>query len=163
MESLRNYLKEMSYLPDVVLECLGSAMDKGLFDHNNAEEMRLAYNEAQQVAMEKIQDRERPYYVITYPQVKYKCPSCGKEVSGGYYEISNPRTNARGMLRVRLMHEFLEHGRPGYFEPIVNMSEVHMGDDEHDLDLKKLKKILDGLPVPPEAIAELEAGLAGRN
>lgn len=162
MEALANYMKEMAYLPNEVLIALGRSMDLGLFDHNNAEELRLAYKEAQQIAMEKVNDRECPYYVITYPDVKYRCATCGKEVVGGYYEISNPKTHQRGMFRVRLMHELIEHGRSGYFEPIVNMSEVHITDDEHNLDFQKLKKILAGLPLPPAAQAELEAGLAGK-
>ena len=162
MEALQNYMKELCYLPHMVLEALGRSMDLGLFDHNNAEELRLAYKEAQHIAMEKVNDRERPYYVVTFPDVKWKCPTCGKEVVGAYWEISNPRTNARGMFRARMMHDFLEHGRPGYFEPIVNMSEVHITDDEHELDLKKLTKILTGLPLPPEVQADLQAGLAAR-
>lgn len=160
MEALRQYLKDMSYLPDVVLECLGGSMAKGLFDHNNADELRLAYKEAQQMAMEKVESREKPYYVVIYPQVKFKCPTCSLELSGAYWEISNPKTNARGMLRTRMMHEFIEHGRPGYFEPIVNMSEVHITDDEHDLDVKKLNKLLTGLPLPPDVQAEIQTALA---
>ena len=162
MEALRQYLKEMSYLPDVVLECLGASMAKGLFDHNNADELRLAYKEAQQLALEKVEQRDKPYYVLIYPQVKWKCPTCNTECIGAYWEISNPKTNARGMLRTRMMHEFIEHDRPGYFEPIVNMSEVHITDDEHELDLKKLTKILTGLPLPPEVQADIQAGLAAK-
>lgn len=162
MEALGKYMKEICYLPTMVLEALGRSMDLGLFDHNNAEELRLAYKEAQQLAMEKVNDSERPYYVVTYPQVKYRCATCGFEVVGAYWEISNPKTHARGMFRARMMHELIEHSRPGYFEPIVNMSEVHITDDEHEMDLKKLKKILAGLPLPPDVAAELDAGLAGR-
>ena len=161
MDALRNYLKDMIYLPDLVLECLGKSMDQGLFDHNNADELRLGYKEAQQIAFEKITDREVPYYIVTYPQVKFNCSTCGKEIRGAYYEITNPKNHQRGQFRVRMMHEFIEHGRPGYFEPIVNMSEVHITDDEHNLDLKKLGKLLNGLPMPEAVTAELAAGFAG--
>lgn len=160
MEALRQYLKEMSYLPDVVLECLGGAMAKGLFDHNNADELRLAYKEAQQIAMDKVKERQKPYYVVIYPQVKFKCPTCNDETVGAYWELSNPLTNARTMLRGRMMHEFIAHDRPGYFEPIVNMSEVHITDDEHDLDVKRIHKLFAGLPVPSAVQAELEAAVA---
>lgn len=156
MEALRNYLKEMPELSKVLLERLGEVMEEGTFDYNNAEEMRLAYKEAQQVALERIQDRKVPYYVIAYNQVLQKCPHCKEELRGAYYEISNPVTMQRGMFRVRLMHDFLEHGFVEYTEPIVNMSDTLMGEDEHKLDAKKMMRILDGLPYPDEAKAELE-------
>lgn len=161
MEAIRKYLQEMPQLSTKLLERLGEVMaDDPDFDYNNAEEMRLAYKEAQQVALERIGDAKIPYFAITYPQTFYKCPTCSLEVRGAYYEISNPITMVRGMFRVRTMHEFLDHGNTVYTEPIVNMSDTLMGDDEHHLDLKKLGKILNGLPLPDEVMAELQAGKA---
>ena len=157
MEALRAYLKEMPNLTAQLLERLGEVMSEDLFDYNNAEEMRLAYKEAQQVALERIQDRQVPYYVIAYPQVLAKCPHCKEELKGAYYEISNPITMVRGMFRVRLMHDLLEHGYAEYTEPIVNMSDTLIGEDEHHLDAKKMLRVLDGLPVPEAVRAELEA------
>jgi hypothetical protein len=161
VEALRKYLQEMPQLSTKLLERLGEVMeDDKDFDYNNAEEMRLAYKEAQQVALERIQDAKIPYYALTYPQVFFKCPTCALEIRGAYYEISNPITMSRGMFRVRLMHEFLDHGQTMYTEPIINMSDTLMGEDEHHLDVKKLAKILDGLPLPAEVEAELQAGKA---
>lgn len=162
MEALRNYLKEMPQLSNVLLERLGEVMEDGLFDYNNAEEMRLAYKEAQQVALERLGDREIPYYALVYPQVLWKCPQCQTETKGAYYEISNPKTMNRGMFRVRLMHDLLEHGASMYTEPIVNMSDTLIGEDEHHLDAAKLLRVLDGLPVPAEVRQELEAAASAR-
>jgi hypothetical protein len=163
LEALRQYLAEMPLLPDVLLECLGESMAKGLFDHNNADELRLAYKEAQQLALERIGDREKPYYVVTFPQVAYKCQTCSEELRGAYYEISNPKTMSRGMFRVRLMHELIAHGRSGYYEPIVNMSDTLIGEDDHNFDVKKFLGIVQGLPVPPAVMADLQAVAAGGN
>lgn len=157
MEALRNYLKDMPNLTNALLERLGEVMEEGTFDYNNAEEMRLAYKEAQQVALERIQDSKVPYYVVVYTQVLQKCPHCKEELKGAYYEISNPITMTRGMFRVRLMHDLLEHGFASYTEPIVNMSDTLMGEDDHHLDAKKMARILDGLPIPDEVKAELDA------
>lgn len=157
MEALQQYLKEMPQLSDLVLECLGDALANNGIDYNNADEMRLAYKEAQQVAMEKVEDAGRPYYVVSFPQISYKCPHCNEEVRGGFYEISNPKTRVRGQFRVRLMHEILAHANAGYFEPLVNMSDTIMGTDDHGLDVKKLMKILNGLDVPPDVVANLQA------
>ena len=89
-----------------------------------------------------------------------KCPHCKAELEGAYYEVSNPKTMVRGMFRVRLMHDFLEHGYAEYTEPIVNMSDTLMGEDEHKLDAKKMLRILEGLNYPAEVRAELEAAAA---
>ncbi|MDB5101702.1 MAG: hypothetical protein JWM80_6123 [Cyanobacteria bacterium RYN_339] len=161
MEALRKYLQEMPQLATKLLERLGEVMEEDKsFDYNNAEEMRLAYKEAQQVALERINEAKVPYYALTYPQTFFKCPTCALEIRGAYYEISNPITMNRGMFRVRSMHEFLDHGQPVYTEPIINMSDTLMGDDEHHLDVKKLAKILDGLPIPDDVMADLQAGKA---
>jgi hypothetical protein len=160
VEALRNYLKEMPNLTNQVLERLGEVMEEGTFDYNNAEEMRLAFKEAQQVALERIVDHKVPYFVTVYNQVLSKCPHCREELHGAYYEISNPITMVRGMFRLRLMHDFLEHGFANYTEPIVNMSDTLMGEDDHHLDAKKMLKILEGLPVPEAARAELQASAA---
>lgn len=164
MEALRKYLQGMPQLNQALLERLGEVMEEDKnFDYNNAEEMRLAYKEAQQVALERIVDRQIPYYALTYPQVFYKCPHCQQEIRGAYYEISNPVTMNRGMFRVRSMHEFLEHGHLVYTEPIINMSDTLMGEDEHKFNVQKLAKILEGLTPPPEVTAELQAAVAGGN
>lgn len=157
MEAFRQYLSTVPRLADRLMERLADALEEGTFDHNNADELRLAYKEAQQVALEKIEDEKLPYYGIVYPQVLWKCPQCGEETKGAYWEISNPLTKERGMFRVRLVHELLVHGQDEYSEPIVNQSDVQMGFDEHTWDAKKMLGILEGLPVPPEAIQELQA------
>lgn len=162
VEALREYLGQMPKLSDMLLERMGEALEEATFDHNNAEEMRLAYKEALQVALERILERKLPYFAITYPQSLWKCPTCQEETKGAYYEISNPITHARGMFRVRLMHELLAHGRMGYCEPIVNMSDTLMGEDDHNWDFKKLTKILDGLPVPEPVMAEIRSGLEAK-
>jgi hypothetical protein len=69
----------------------------------------------------------------------------------------------RGMFRVRSMHEFLEHGQTVYTEPIINMSDTLMGEDEHRFNVKKLAKILEGLTPPTEVTAELQAAIAEGN
>lgn len=157
MEAFREYLRTIPRLADRLMERLADALTEGTFDHNNADELRLAYKEAQQVALEKIEDEKVAYYGIVYPQVLWKCPSCGEETKGAYWEISNPVTKERGMFRVRLIHELLVHGNDGYSEPIVNQSDTQMGIDEHTWDAKKILNILNGLPVPPAAIQELQA------
>ncbi len=156
MEAFREFLSTLPRLADRLMERLADALDEGTFDHNNADELRLAYKEAQQIALEKIEDEKLPYYGIVYGQVLWKCPQCGEETKGAYWEISNPITKERGMFRVRLIHELLAHGADDYSEPIVNLSEVQMGFDEHTWDAKKMLKVLDGLPVPPAAIQELQ-------
>jgi hypothetical protein len=40
------------------------------------------------------------------------------------------------------------------------MSETQLGVDEYPLDIKKMTKVLSGLPLPAEAKADLEAALA---
>ena len=157
MEAFREYLRTIPRLADRLMTRLADALEEGTFDHNNADELRLAYKEAQQVALEKIEEEKTPYYGIVYAQVLWKCPACGEETQGAYWEISNPLTKERGMFRVRLIHELLVHGNDDYSEPIVNLSEVQMGFDEHTWDAKKMLKVLDGLPVPPAAIQELQA------
>ncbi len=154
MESLRAYLQAMPQLSNRLLEQLAVAMDsEGGFDYNNAEEMRAAYADAQQLALNRIIEEKTPYYAVTYPQVFYKCQTCAAEVRGAYYEISNPITTKRGMFRVRSMHEFLAHGVTFYREPILNMSETLIGYDEHHLDVRKLTTVLAGLALP-EAVRE---------
>lgn len=160
MNALREYLAEMPKLADMLLERMGEALEEAAFDQNNAEEMRLGYKEALEIALERIRERQIPYYVLTYQQVLWKCPTCSEETKGAYYEISNPLTNARGMFRVRLLHDLLVHGQSGYTEPIVNMSETLIGLDEHVWDFKKLAKVLEGLPVPEAVNAEIQAGIA---
>lgn len=157
MEAFRAYLGTWPRLATKLMERLAEALEEGTFDHNNADELRLAYKEAQQVALERIEDGKTPYYGIVYPQVLWKCPNCQEETTGAYWEVSNPLTKERGMFRVRLVHELLAHGEAFYVEPIVNMSDTLMGQDEHHWDAKKMLKILDGLPVPPEALQELQA------
>ena len=159
MEALRRYLAEMPLFSTLLLEVLGEALEGESFDHNNADEMRLAYKAAQDRSLAIVRERQVPYHVITYPQVYFKCERCREEIRGAYYEISNPLTNARGMFRVRLMHDLLVHGEAGYTEPILNMSETQLGIDDHQLDFKKLAKILDGLPLPADVQNELAAGM----
>lgn len=156
MEAFRAYLGTWPRLATKLMERLAEALEEGTFDHNNADELRLAYKEAQQVALERIEAGKTPYYGIVYPQVLWKCPNCQEETTGAYWEISNPVTKERGMFRVRLVHELLVHGESYYVEPIVNMSDTLMGQDEHHWDAKKLLKIIDGMPVPPEALQELQ-------
>lgn len=160
MEALRNYLKDMTKLESVMLVRLGEICDKENIDFNKTDEMREAVARAQAAAVQDLKERQAPYYAVTYPQLLYKCPSCREELKGAYWEISNPVTNARGVFRVRLMHEFLAHGESHYIEPIINMSDTKLGDDDHKLDAKKLAKILQGLALPPEAAAELESAAA---
>lgn len=157
MEAFRQYLSTVPRLADRLMERLADALNEGTFDHNNADELRLAYKEAQQVAVEKIEDEKIAYYGIVYPQVLWKCPECQEETTGAYWEISNPVSKERGMFRVRLVHELLVHGRDEYSEPIVNLSDTQMGFDEHTWDAKKMLRILEGLPVPPAAIQEMQA------
>ncbi|HEY9721012.1 MAG TPA: hypothetical protein V6D47_03310 [Oscillatoriaceae cyanobacterium] len=159
MEALREYLKgQMVQLSDELLVWLGELLERDEFDRNNAEEMRVAYQMAHDKAMAELKEKQRPYYAVTFPQTNTKCPTCKEELRGAYWEISNPISCARGMFRVRLMHEFLEHGQPFYSEPIINMSETQLGVDEHHLDTKKLAKILAGLPVPQAVTDALSAG-----
>lgn len=162
MEALREYLGQMPKLADALLERMGEALEEATFDHNNAEEMRLAYKEALEIALERIKDRKVPYFAITYPNALWKCPTCQEETKGAYYEISNPLTFQRGLFRVRLLHELLVHGRDSYQEPIVNMSDTLMGEDHHKWDFKKLAKVLDGLPVPDAVMAELHAAMEAK-
>lgn len=157
MEAFQAYLGTWPRLATKLMERLSEALEEDAFDHNNSDELRLAYQEAAQVALERIQDSKLPYYGIVYPQVLWKCPNCAEETKGAYWEVSNPHSKERGMFRVRLVHELLVHGQDFYVEPIVNMSDTLMGEDNHTWDAKKLLKILDGLPVPPEALAELKA------
>lgn len=159
MEALRNYLKEMPKLSDVLLEFLGEVIEKEGVDYNRVDDMRDAIAKSHAMAMDNLKERKIPYYALTYPQSQYKCEECRQDVRGAYYEVSNPITNARGTFRVKLMHEWLEHGRHHYVEPIINMSETKVGDEAHGVDCKKLSKILDGLPLPPEVAAELQAGI----
>jgi hypothetical protein len=159
LEAVRQYLQAMPQLSDLLLEFLGEIMEAERIDYNKMDEMREAYKRAQAEAVEATKTRAVPYYVVTFPQAMYKCDTCQEEVRGGYYEISNPLTATRGMFRVRLMHEFLVHGNSIYSEPIVNMSETQLGIDTHQLDAKKLLKILKGLPVPEAVILELQAAL----
>lgn len=155
--ALSAYLNGIPCLADALMEQLANALDQELFDHNNAEEMRLAFKEAQQLALEKIKDAGLAYYSVVYPQVLYKCPRSGKELKGAYWEISNPITNQRGMFRLRVVHSVREFQEDRYTEPIINMSDTVMGEDEHVFDRPKLAKILQGLNVPPALQAELAA------
>lgn len=157
MEAFREYLSTVPRLADRLMERLADALTEGTFDHNNADELRLAYKEAQQVALEKLEDEKSAYYGIVYPQVLWKCPVCSTETSGAYWELSNPITKERGMFRVRLIHELLAHGSDDYSEPIVNLSDTQVGFDEHTWDAKKMLNILNGLPVPPAALQEMQA------
>lgn len=160
MEALRNYLKEMTKLESVMLVRLGEICDKENIDFNKTDEMREAVARAQKAAVEELKQRQAPYYAVTYPQLQYRCPECREEVRGAYWEISNPVSNARGVFRVKLMHEFLAHGHTHYLEPIINMSDTKLGDDDHHLNAKKLAGILKGLPLPPEVTSELESAAA---
>lgn len=155
--ALGAFLDRVPCLADELMNKLADALDQGLFDHNNAEEMRLAFKEAQQLALEKIKDAGLPYYSVVYPQVQFKCPRSGKELKGAYWEISNPITHQRGMFRVRVVHSAREFQEDRYTEPIINMSDTVMGEDEHVFDRPKLARILQGLQVPPELAAELAA------
>lgn len=158
MDALRAYLQAMPNLSTKLLEQLADLMSTGGgFDYNNAEEMRAAYAQAQQTAMAHLVEAQSPYYVITYPQISFKCPTCSTEVRGAYYEVSNPITTKRGMFRARSFHEFLEHGGTSYREPILNVSETLIGHDEHHLDVKKLATVLDGLPLPGSVLADLRS------
>lgn len=159
MEALRNYLKEMPKLSDVLLEFLGELIEKEGVDYNRVDDMREAIAKAHAQAMDELKQKKLPYYALTYPQTLYKCEDCRQEVRGAYYEISNPITAARGTFRVKLMHELLEHGKGHYVEPIINMSETKVGEEEHGIDCKKMLKILDGLAMPPDVAAELQSGI----
>lgn len=155
--ALSAYLNGLPCLADELMEKLADALEQELFDHNNSEEMRLAFKEAQQLALEKITDAGLAYYSVVYPQVLYKCPRSGKEIKGAYWEISNPKTFQRGMFRMRVVHSVREFQEDRYTEPIINMSDTVMGDDEHVFDRPKLAKILAGLNIPPALAAELAA------
>lgn len=148
MDALRAYLSEMPALATRILENLGEAFEVDHVDYNNSEAMRQAYLKAHAASLETLRAAGTPYYAVTYPQVRAKCPACQTEIEGAYWEISNPVTMARGIFRARLMHDLIAHGEASYAEPIVNMSEVQLGVDEHGLDKAKLAKILDGLPLP---------------
>ena len=155
MEALRAYLSEMPALSTRILENLGEAFEVDHVDHNNSDAMRQAYLAAHARALEGLKAAGTPYYAVTYPQLRAKCPACQAEIEGAYWEVSNPVTMARGIFRARLMHDLIAHGEARYSEPIVNMSEVQMGVDEHALDRAKLAKILDGLPLPAGVATDL--------
>lgn len=157
MESLRQYMTALPRLADVVLDHLGERLETARIDANNAEDMRRAYQAAQREAVAALAARPSAYYVVTYPQLLSRCPTCKAEFSGAYWEVSNPVSGVRGQFRARLMHDFLVHGATRYAEPILNMSETELGVDTHVLDFRKLARVLAGLPLPQAAAGELLA------
>jgi hypothetical protein len=161
LEALRQYLKAMPAFADLLLVALGGVISNEEVDHNKMEDMREAFRRAQADAFASVTERKVPYFIVTFPQVVYKCPACNNdEIKGGYYEISNPLTNARAQFRVRMMHDFLVHGETGYKEPIINMSDTVLGEDDHVLDVPKMAKVLAGLPLPPDVEQELRTPVA---
>lgn len=124
---------------------------------NNPEELRDHLTEINKQVVSALKEAKNLYRVENLPNESFNCPQCVFEAKGGYWELSNPATGRRGTFHSGLLHGFIDHGTVSLDEPIVNLSDIYVGDREIHLDLPALMRVLAGADLPAEVIAECSA------
>lgn len=141
-----------------VLSSLGEAAFKlSPIAGSNPEELRGHLSEIQKQVVDALKEARSLYRVENLPNEGFTCPQCGFEAQGAYWEYSNPATGRRGIFPTSLMHGFIDHGTVCLDEPIINLSDIYVGDREIRLDLPALMRVLAGADLGAEVIAEVTA------
>ncbi|HEY9854504.1 MAG TPA: hypothetical protein V6D05_02115 [Stenomitos sp.] len=124
---------------------------------NNPEELRDHLSDIQKQVVGALKEAKNLYRVENLPNESFTCPACTFEARGAYWELSNPTTGRRGIFHSGLLHGFIQHGTVSLDEPIVNLSDIYVGDREIHLDLSALMRVLAGADLPADVIAECSA------
>lgn len=124
---------------------------------NNPEELRDHLTEISKQVVAALKEARNLYRVENLPHETFTCPHCSYEAKGAYWEVSNPATGRRGVFHSGLLHAFIEHGTVSLDEPIVNLSDIYVGDREITLDLGALMRVLAGADLPADVVAECSA------
>ncbi len=124
---------------------------------NNPEELRDHLTEINKQVVGALKEAKGLYRVENLPSETFTCPQCAFEARGAYWELSNPATGRRGIFHSGLLHAFIDHATSSLDEPIVNLSDIYVGDREIHLDLPALLRVLAGADLPADVVAECTA------
>lgn len=153
LDVTRRFLAEVPLLADMLEEALKENPVPG----NNPEELREHLVQHQKRIVASFKEEKRLYRIQNLPAEVFPCPDCAAEVKGAYWELSNPATGRRALFPSLLLHGFIEHGATVLVEPIINLSNILMGEREVKFDLRALVQVLAGAELPEGLREECEA------
>lgn len=155
LDELRKYIGQLPVLQDM----LQQAIYQNRGTATNTEEQRFHIEELHQGIMKRLKEEKALYGVVYNPDLENHCPICRKEYKGSYYEINNAATGKAIVSSIRLIHALVEHEQTFFQEQMINVSGTRVGEMRLTLDVKAIRKVLDGGAVPPEVVAEADQAI----
>ena len=152
LDELRRYIADMPILADL----LQQAVYQNRGTATNAEEQRYHLEELHAGIMKRLKEERRLYGVTYNPDIENHCPVCRKTFMGSYFEINNAATGKAIVSSMRLVHALVEHEQTFFQELMVNVTGTRVGEMRLTLDLKAIRKVMEGADVPAEVLQEAE-------
>lgn len=150
-DSLRSFLREVPLLPEAIQGELTNLAPQV----HTSDELKGFWDQAQKQTVSFFKEEGLPYGQVTYASYSERCPDCGEELVGAYWELNNPRTGRGLTLPMSLFHAFVAHGKTRVMRPISNLGGAVVGEQPIDLDLGAISRVLADARVPPGLEAEL--------
>lgn len=155
LDELRTFIGQMPVLADMLQQAI--YQNKGTA--TNTEEQRFHIEELHQGIIKQLKEQRSLYGVVYNPDLENHCPICRKEYKGSYFEINNAATGKAIVSSIRLIHALVEHEQTFFQELMYNVSGTRVGEMRLLLDLKAIRKVMEGGDVPPEVVAEAEQAI----
>lgn len=155
LDELRKFIGEMP----ILAEMLQQAVYQNRGTATNTEEQRFHLEELHQGIIKRLKEERRVYGVLYNPDTENHCPICRRQFDGTYFEINNAATGKAIVSSTRLIHALVEHEQTFFQEQMYNVSGTRVGEMRLTLELKAIRKVLDGADVPAEVLAEAEQAI----
>ncbi len=155
LDELRRFIGQMPILADQ----LQQAVYQNRGNATNTEEQRFYLEELHQGIVKRLKEDRSLYGVVYNPDLENHCPICSKEYKGSYFELNNAATGKAIVSSIRLIHALVEHEQLFFQEQMINVSGTRVGEMRLVLDVKAIRKVMDGGDVPADVLAEAEQAI----